>query len=89
MAVYLTHRRIDMLPALLSSDLASLHGQRDRLALSITWRVTARRNNSTRDPVREVCGGDHDKPLLSPHGRYLVIRFSKVHGFYCVSEPLQ
>ena len=35
--VYLVHRRIDMLPALLSSDLCSLHAGTDRLAVSVVW----------------------------------------------------
>lgn len=37
--VYLVHRRIDMLPALLSSDLCSLHAHRDRLSVSVVWEV--------------------------------------------------
>ena len=35
--VYLVHRRIDMLPALLSSDLCSLHAGEDRLSVSVVW----------------------------------------------------
>lgn len=35
--VYLVHRRIDMLPALLSSDLCSLHAKTDRLSVSVVW----------------------------------------------------
>ncbi|CAM9581753.1 unnamed protein product, partial [Laminaria digitata] len=35
--VYLVHRRIDMLPALLSSDLCSLHAGTDRLSVSVVW----------------------------------------------------
>lgn len=35
--VYLVHRRIDMLPALLSSDLCSLHAGYDRLSVSVVW----------------------------------------------------
>jgi VacB/RNase II family 3'-5' exoribonuclease len=34
---YLVDRRFDMLPALLSSDLCSLHGNKDRLAVSVIW----------------------------------------------------
>ena len=34
---YLVDRRFDMLPSLLSSDLCSLHGQVDRLAVSTIW----------------------------------------------------
>jgi hypothetical protein len=36
---YLPHARFDMLPALLSSDLCSLHGGRDRLAVSVIWEI--------------------------------------------------
>ncbi|CAM9323899.1 unnamed protein product [Ectocarpus sp. 12 AP-2014] len=35
--VYLVHRRIDMLPTLLSSDLCSLHAGEDRLSVSVMW----------------------------------------------------
>jgi len=38
--VYLTHARLDMLPPLLSGDVASLHGHLDRCAVAVTWRVT-------------------------------------------------
>jgi exoribonuclease R len=37
--VYLPHERHDMLPSLISSDLASLHGQVDRFTVSVTWDV--------------------------------------------------
>lgn len=37
--IYLTHRRIDMLPALLSSDIASLHGNKDRYAVTVNWKI--------------------------------------------------
>ena len=35
--VYLVDQRLDMLPALLSEDLCSLRGGRDRLAVSVMW----------------------------------------------------
>jgi exoribonuclease R len=38
--IYLSHKRIDMLPSLLSSDIASLHGMKDRYAVSMTFRAT-------------------------------------------------
>ncbi len=38
-SVYLTDRRLDMLPATLSSDLCSLRGGCDRLALSCLWEM--------------------------------------------------
>lgn len=37
--VYLPHCRFDMLPSLISSDIASLHGSKDRLAVTVTWNV--------------------------------------------------
>lgn len=38
--VYLTDKRIDMVPALLSSDLCSLRSKVDRLAFSSIWEMT-------------------------------------------------
>ena len=35
--VYLVDRRLDMLPALLSENLCSLHAGVDRLAVSVVW----------------------------------------------------
>lgn len=37
---YLVDRRFDMLPSLLSSDLCSLHGDVDRLAVSVIWTMS-------------------------------------------------
>lgn len=37
--VYLVNRRIEMLPALLSSDLCSLRSNVDRLAFSVIWKL--------------------------------------------------
>lgn len=37
---YLVDRRFDMLPSLLSSDLCSLHGYMDRLAVSVIWTMS-------------------------------------------------
>ena len=37
--VYLTHKRMDMLPSLLSGDIASLHGNKDRYAVTVTWLI--------------------------------------------------
>jgi len=37
---YLVDRRFDMLPSLLSSDLCSLHGGVDRLAVSVIWTIS-------------------------------------------------
>ena len=38
--VYLTDRRIDMVPELLSSDLCSLRGEVERFAFSCVWEIT-------------------------------------------------
>lgn len=40
--VYLTDRRIDMVPALLSSNLCSLRGNEERFAFSCIWEMTAK-----------------------------------------------
>jgi DIS3-like exonuclease 1 len=37
--IYLTHERYDMLPSLISSDIASLHGDKDRFTVSVLWNV--------------------------------------------------
>ena len=37
---YLVDRRFDMLPSLLSSNLCSLHGNTDRLAVSVIWTLS-------------------------------------------------
>lgn len=39
--MYLVDRRFDMLPSLLSSNLCSLHGGVDRLAVSVIWVFSA------------------------------------------------
>lgn len=38
---YLVDRRFDMLPSLLSSNLCSLHGGVDRLAVSVIWTMSS------------------------------------------------
>nr|CCA21578.1 DIS3like exonuclease 1 putative [Albugo laibachii Nc14]CCA24260.1 DIS3like exonuclease 1 putative [Albugo laibachii Nc14] len=40
-SVYLVGQRLDMIPAVLSADLCSLHHSRDRLAVSVIWEVNA------------------------------------------------
>lgn len=37
--IYLPHERYNMLPSLLSSDIASLHAHKDRLTMSVLWHV--------------------------------------------------
>jgi exoribonuclease R len=54
--VYLPHVRFDMLPKLLSSDIASLHGNKDRFAVAVSWLVTVTHKDGspvlpTEDPV--------------------------------------
>ena len=39
--VYLTDRRVDMLPSLLSEHLCSLQARQDRLAVSVLWTLGA------------------------------------------------
>jgi exosome complex exonuclease DIS3/RRP44 len=43
-SVYLVQKRIDMLPSLLTTDLCSLVGQKERLAFSVVWLVDADAN---------------------------------------------
>ena len=38
---YLVDRRFDMLPSVLSSNLCSLHGGVDRLAVSVIWTMSS------------------------------------------------
>jgi len=49
--IYLTHTRMDMLPALLSGDLCSLHGGKDRYAVTVQWRVFVKHKDGR--PVRK------------------------------------
>jgi exosome complex exonuclease DIS3/RRP44 len=49
--IYLSHKRIDMLPSLLSSDIASLHGNKERYALSMSFRVSVTHKDGS--PVKE------------------------------------
>jgi exoribonuclease R len=54
--VYLTHMRMDMLPSLISGDTASLHGGKDRFAVTVTWHVKVthadgRPVNRSEDPL--------------------------------------
>ena len=45
---YMPHKRLDMLPSLLSSDICSLHANVDRLAVTVFWkfRVTDRKGRN-------------------------------------------
>ncbi|CAM9108734.1 unnamed protein product [Discosporangium mesarthrocarpum] len=55
--VYLVHRRIDMLPSLLSGDICSLHQGKDRLAVSVIWEV-----EEVEEQARRGDGGDLSDP---------------------------
>lgn len=57
--VYMPHSRLDMIPSRLSSDIASLQGHHDRLAITVIWkvRVTKKSNGelvTDRDDVLEL-----------------------------------
>lgn len=74
--VYLTHTRMDMLPSLISGDVASLHGGRDRYAVTVTWHVAMRHRSGrpvvpTEDPLILYDDGDilFDTPTLHSCGR--------------------
>lgn len=53
---YLPHRRLDMLPALLASDVASLHGGRERYAMTLFFSVRLSQK-STGLPVGAATAG--------------------------------
>ena len=54
--VYLTHQRIDMLPELLSSNICSLHGDKDRYAVTVLWEFRVTHADGT-------CVGEDEDPL--------------------------
>ena len=45
--VYLSHCRIDMLPSLISSDIASLHQNKERLTMTVVWELQVRNPNGS------------------------------------------
>ena len=53
--IYLPHQRLDMLPTLLASDIASLHGGRDRYAMTLFFSVRFSRR-STGDSISVPSG---------------------------------
>nr|XP_045614320.1 exosome complex exonuclease RRP44-like [Procambarus clarkii] len=57
--VYLTNRRIDMVPDLLSSNLCSLRGNVDRFAFSVIWEIT---------PQAEVLSSRFCKTIIKSRG---------------------
>ncbi|XP_071531275.1 exosome complex exonuclease RRP44 [Panulirus ornatus] len=57
--VYLTNRRIDMVPDLLSSNLCSLRGDVDRFAFSVLWELT---------PQAEVLSSRFCKSIIKSRG---------------------
>ncbi|XP_076065936.1 exosome complex exonuclease RRP44-like protein Dis3 [Oratosquilla oratoria] len=57
--VYLTSRRIDMVPDLLSSNLCSLRGEVDRFAFSVMWEV---------NPEAEVLSSRFRKTIIKSRG---------------------
>lgn len=74
--VYLTHMRMDMLPSLISGDIASLHGGKDRFAVTVTWHVKVthadgRPVNRSEDPLLLHSNNDivFATPVLHSCGR--------------------
>ncbi|KAG0716047.1 Exosome complex exonuclease RRP44 [Chionoecetes opilio] len=57
--VYLTTRRIDMVPELLSSNLCSLRGNVDRFAFSVMWEIS---------PKAEVLSSKFHKSIIKSRG---------------------
>eukprot|EP00980_Cylindrotheca_fusiformis_P030799 scaffold25436_cov127-Cylindrotheca_fusiformis.AAC.7 len=54
-STYLVNKRLDMLPALLTTDLCSLKGNVDRYAFTVLWEVT---------PEAEIVGVDFKKSII-------------------------
>eukprot|EP00548_Thalassiothrix_antarctica_P015212 CAMPEP_0194176222 /NCGR_PEP_ID=MMETSP0154-20130528/10161_1 /TAXON_ID=1049557 /ORGANISM="Thalassiothrix antarctica, Strain L6-D1" /LENGTH=1034 /DNA_ID=CAMNT_0038890319 /DNA_START=48 /DNA_END=3152 /DNA_ORIENTATION=- len=54
-STYLVNRRLDMLPALLTTDLCSLKGNQDRYAFSVIWEVT---------PQADIVNVDFKKSII-------------------------
>ena len=78
--VYLTHKRMDMLPSLISGDIASLHGDKERFAVTVTWHVRlshsdGRPVNRSSDPLVLSEKGDifFSTPVLHSCGRTAII----------------
>ena len=74
--VYLTHKRMDMLPSLISGDIASLHGEKDRFAVSVTWHIKVTHTDGrpvspTEDPLHLYDNNDlhFDSPVVYSCGR--------------------
>ncbi len=65
-SVYLPHRRFDMLPPLLSSDVCSLQGGKDRLAVSAIFTAEENENGTFSFPVHD------DGSLICWFGRTVI-----------------
>ena len=77
--------RLDMLPSLLSSDIASLHGNRDRFAVTVTWEVTATLKSGL--PVTEVSNDSSIRNIIGIDSRSS-IRYSRNSSNSVLNEIL-
>ena len=97
--VYLTHKRMDMLPSLISGDIASLHGEKDRYAVTVTWYVKlthsdGRPISSYEDPLELYNDKDiiFSVPLLHSCGRTAIrsvaaMTYSQAHNLLQGKSP--
>ena len=97
--VYLTHKRMDMLPALISGDIASLHGDKDRYAVTVTWHVKLTRCDgrpvcATDDPIKLFDSKDilFSTPVLHSCGRTAIrsvaaMTYSQAHNLFQGNAP--
>jgi exoribonuclease R len=74
--IYLTHRRIDMLPGLLSSDIASLHGNKDRYAVTVNWKIKLTHRDGSdvtesEDPLELDLKGDINFEFIGGKNYYI------------------
>ena len=71
--VYLTHMRLNMLPSLISGDIASLHGGKERFALTVVWHVRVSHANG--QPVNK-----NDDPLLLHENKDIIFDTPVLHS---------
>lgn len=98
--VYLTHKRMDMLPSIISGDIASLHGGKDRYAVTVTWHIKLTHASggasviSTEDPLLLWDNNDiiFDTPVLYSCGRTAIrsvaaMTYSQAHNLIQGNPP--
>jgi exoribonuclease R len=71
--VYLTHMRLNMLPSLISGDIASLHGGKDRFALTVVWHIAV--THADGKPVNKS-----ENPLLLHDNKDIIFATPLLHS---------